>query len=66
MPLADQDNAKLIGQIESWRNRLLDIGNRNPLINTSFHPTRGPGVALSESLKPLLLTFNTLHFVVTE
>ena len=41
MQRADQDNAKLIGQIESWRNRLLDIGNRNPLINTSFHPTRG-------------------------
>ena len=41
MQRADEDNSKLIGQIESWRNRLLDIGNRNPLINTSFHPTRG-------------------------
>ncbi|MBU6173101.1 MAG: DUF4011 domain-containing protein, partial [Planctomycetes bacterium] len=38
---AQEDNAKLIGQIESWRDRLLDIGNRNPLINTSLHPTRG-------------------------
>ena len=34
-------NAKLASQIESWRSRLLDIGNRNPLINTSFNPSRG-------------------------
>ena len=41
MQPSDKDNAKLVGQIENWRNRLLDIGNRNPLINASFHPTRG-------------------------
>lgn len=34
-------NAKLLSQIESWRSHLLDIGNRNPLVSTSFHPTRG-------------------------
>ena len=32
---------ELLGKVESWRNRLLDIGNRNPLISTSFSPTRG-------------------------
>lgn len=35
------EKSKLIGQIESWRNRLLDIGNRNPLISASLSPTRG-------------------------
>ena len=25
-------SAKLLSQVESWRSRLLDIGNRNPLI----------------------------------
>jgi very-short-patch-repair endonuclease len=34
-------NAKLLAQIENWRSHLLDIGNRNPLINTSFSATRG-------------------------
>lgn len=34
-------NAKLLSQVESWRSRLLDIGNRNPLINTSFNQSRG-------------------------
>ena len=34
-------DAKLLSQVESWRSRLLDIGYRNPLINTSFNPTRG-------------------------
>lgn len=37
----DDHSAKLLSQVESWRSRLLDIGNRNPLINTSFNPTRG-------------------------
>lgn len=41
MQRVGDQNAKLFSQVESWRSRLLDIGNRNPLINTSFHPTRG-------------------------
>ena len=41
MPREDDPSAKLFTQVESWRSRLLDIGNRNPLINTSFNPSRG-------------------------
>ena len=41
MPSEFDLNAKLFAQVEAWRNRLLDIGNRNPLISTSFNPTRG-------------------------
>lgn len=32
---------KLVSQVENWRSHLLDIGNRNPLINTSFSASRG-------------------------
>lgn len=28
-------------RVESWRKRLLDLGNRNPLINCSLESTRG-------------------------
>ena len=41
MQRVDNLSTKLLSQVESWRSRLLDIGNRNPLINTSFNPTRG-------------------------
>lgn len=41
MQRLDDPSTKLFTQVESWRSRLLDIGNRNPLINTSFNPTRG-------------------------
>lgn len=41
MQRVDDPSTKLFTQVESWRSRLLDIGNRNPLINTSFNPTRG-------------------------
>jgi len=41
MQRIDNQNARLLSQVESWRSRLLEIGNRNPLINTSFNPTRG-------------------------
>ena len=33
--------AKLRLQVEKWREKLLDLGNRNPLINCSFNPSRG-------------------------
>ncbi len=32
---------RVVSQIENWRSHLLDIGNRNPLINTSFSQSRG-------------------------
>lgn len=32
---------KLRIQVEKWREKLLDLGNRNPLINCSFNPSRG-------------------------
>ncbi|MBL8888653.1 MAG: DUF4011 domain-containing protein [Planctomycetaceae bacterium] len=41
MPRVVDYNAKLRSQVENWRSHLLDIGNRNPLINTSFNPVRG-------------------------
>ncbi len=41
MPRIVDHSAKLLSQVESWRSRLLDIGNRNPLISTSFNPSRG-------------------------
>ncbi|MEO2031715.1 MAG: DUF4011 domain-containing protein [Planctomycetaceae bacterium] len=28
-------------KVEKWREKLLDLGNRNPLISTSFSPSRG-------------------------
>lgn len=28
-------------RIESWRDKLLDVGNRNPLINCSFRESSG-------------------------
>lgn len=31
----------LRNQVENWRKKLLDLGNRNSLINCSFHPSRG-------------------------
>src|SRR5262245_35477594 len=33
--------AKLRLQVENWRRRLLDIGNRNPLVNCSFGTSYG-------------------------
>lgn len=33
--------ARLRVQVEKWRERLLDLGNRNPLVNCSFNPSRG-------------------------
>ena len=33
--------AKLRNQIRRWQSKLLDLGNRNSLINCSFNPTRG-------------------------
>jgi superfamily I DNA and/or RNA helicase len=41
MKKIDDTNTRLIAQIENWRSRLLDIGNRNPLISTPFSATRG-------------------------
>ncbi|MCH7726594.1 MAG: DUF4011 domain-containing protein, partial [Planctomycetes bacterium] len=38
---ADNMEAKLRAQVAKWRERLLDLGNRNPLINCSFNPSRG-------------------------
>lgn len=35
------ETAKLLGQIEKWREKLLDLGNRNALIHCSFNLTRG-------------------------
>ncbi|WP_437200834.1 DUF4011 domain-containing protein [Planctomicrobium sp. SH664] len=32
---------KLKGQVSRWQSKLLDLGNRNFLINCSFNPTRG-------------------------
>ena len=32
---------KLRDQVENWRKRLLDLGNRNSLISCSFNPSRG-------------------------
>jgi len=32
---------KLRAQVENWRKRLLDVGNRNSLVNCSFNPSRG-------------------------
>lgn len=31
----------LLDKVEKWRGKLLDIGNRNPLVNCSFNPSRG-------------------------
>lgn len=31
----------LAGKVEKWREKLLDLSNRNQLINCSFNPTRG-------------------------
>ncbi len=28
-------------KVNKWRGKLLDIGNRNPLVNCSFNPSRG-------------------------
>lgn len=33
--------ARLRQQVVKWRSKLLDLGNRNPLIHCSFNPTRG-------------------------
>lgn len=33
--------SRLVGQVERWRDKLLDLGNRNPLINCSFNASRG-------------------------
>lgn len=33
--------AKLRHQVTKWQSKLLDLGNRNPLINCSFNATRG-------------------------
>lgn len=41
MKKIDDSKPRLIAQIENWRSRLLDIGNRNPLISTPFSATRG-------------------------
>jgi hypothetical protein len=41
MKKIDDSKTRLIAQVENWRSRLLDIGNRNPLISTSFSATRG-------------------------
>jgi very-short-patch-repair endonuclease len=41
MPKVVDYSANLRSQVENWRSHLLDIGNRNPLINTSFNPVRG-------------------------
>ncbi|MFH5805869.1 DUF4011 domain-containing protein [Alienimonas sp. DA493] len=39
---AEPDAADAIGaSITRWREKLLDIGNRNPLVNCSFSPSRG-------------------------
>lgn len=39
-PPVDLEQA-LRNQVENWRKKLLDLGNRNALINCSFHPSRG-------------------------
>lgn len=31
----------LLDKVKKWRGKLLDIGNRNPLVNCSFNPSRG-------------------------
>ena len=41
--------AQLRCQVGNWRKRLLDLGNRNPLISCSFNPSRG----VIEILHPL-------------
>jgi very-short-patch-repair endonuclease len=33
--------ARLRNQVAKWQSKLLDLGNRNPLINCSFNATRG-------------------------
>jgi very-short-patch-repair endonuclease len=40
-PAAVDLEAAIRGKVEKWREKLLDLGNRNPLINTSFNPSRG-------------------------
>lgn len=44
-------------RIESWRDRLLDIGNRNALINCSFHETRGAIEIVTEDSESLWQRF---------
>lgn len=39
-PLPDMESA-LRKQVTKWQSKLLDLGNRNPLINCSFNATRG-------------------------
>ncbi len=39
-PLPDVES-KLRRQVTKWQSKLLDLGNRNPLINCSFNATRG-------------------------
>ena len=41
MPPLDPHEAKLRTQAEKWRTKLLDVGNRNPLINCSFNLKSG-------------------------
>jgi len=40
-PLAPDIEVKLRKQVDRWKEKLLDLGNRNPLINCSLSPTRG-------------------------
>lgn len=40
-------------RIESWRDKLLDIGNRNPLINCSFSESRGAVEILTDDCDSL-------------
>ena len=40
-------------RIESWRDKLLDVGNRNPLINCSFSESRGAVEILTDDCESL-------------
>ena len=40
-PLTTGIDQTLFDKVEKWRSKLLDIGNRNPLVSCSFNPSRG-------------------------
>ena len=40
-PLTAGIDQTLHDKVEKWRSKLLDIGNRNPLVSCSFNPSRG-------------------------
>ncbi len=52
-PLLPDLEAKLRKQVTKWQSKLLDLGNRNPLINCSFNATRGVVELLTPGTEPV-------------